>query len=317
MFRIRDGYGKPKYVGRSRAVVVDNRDPLKRGRIMVDSPVLGETVWIDYLKLPHQFDVPSIGDVVYIECDGGEYEFPVAWGNITKGLDESPEIPTVFKRAVPTNRGFYTPEGHTLEFDDGESRPTNSPKDTDLTTKSRGIRITSSQNNKIHIIEDDDNSKQYILIEDKTGNMIKLDYKENELTIKSLGKTIFDTAEDRTDTIGGNLIVNVTGDANITADGNVTVSTPGDATVSANGNATISAQGNASISANGNAEFKGTGGTNVGDSGSITQVKGSQVMLAGGGPGVARLGDRAFGIGNLGSPVSSTIIQGSTKVLSG
>jgi hypothetical protein len=309
MFRIKDSYGRPKYVGRSRATVVDNRDPLKRGRILVDSPVLGETVWINYLKLPHQFDVPSIGDVVYVECDGGEYEFAIAWGNITKGLDESPDLPEVFRRPVPTNRGMYTPGGHLLEFDDGESKPTKSPIDTDLTTKNRGIRITSSQNNKIHIIEDDDDSKQYILIEDKNGNMIKLDYKENELTIKSLGKTIFDTAEDRTDTVGGNLTVTVTGDANITADGNVTVSTPG--------NATVSAAGNATISADGNAEFKGTGGTNVGDAGSTTQVKGSQVMLAGGGPGVARLGDRAFGIGNLGAPVSSTIIQGSTKVLSG
>lgn len=309
MFRGRDSTGNPKYLARSKAVVIDNRDPLTRGRIRVDHPVLGKTTWINYLKLPHQFDVPSIGDIVYVECDTGEYEFALAWGNVTKGLDEEPEIPEEFKRVVPTNRGLYSPGGHLIEIDDGESKPTSSPKDTDLTTKKRGIRITSSQDNKIHIIEDDDNSEKYILIEDAGGNLIKLDYQNNELTINSVGKTKFDTAEDRDDTIGGNLTITVTGDANITANGNVSVSTPG--------NATVSAQGNATISADGNAEFKGTGGTNVGDSGSTTQVKGSQVMLAGGGPGVARLGDRAFGIGNLGAPVSSTIIQGSTKVLSG
>ena len=171
MFRGRNSEGNPKYIGRSQAVVKDNRDPLNRGRIIVDHPLLGETVWIDYLRLPHQFDVPSIGDIVYVECDTGEYEFPIAWGNVTKGLDEAPEIPEAFKRVVPTNRGTYTPNGHMMEFDDGESKPTKSPSDKDLTTKNRGIRITSSANNKIHIIEDSENSTQYILIEDKNGNM--------------------------------------------------------------------------------------------------------------------------------------------------
>ena len=61
----------------------------------------------------------------------------------------------------------------------------------------------------------------------------------------------------------------------------------------------------------------GSSKTSVGSGGSPTEVNGQQVKLAGGGPGVARVGDRAFGIGNLGAPVSSTIIQGSPKVLSG
>lgn len=223
MFRGRNTDGRPKYIGRSKAVVKDNRDPLNRGRITVEHPLLGETVWIDYLKLPHQFDVPSIGDIVFIECEAGEYEFPIAWGNVTKGLDEAPEIPEAFKRVVPTNRGIHTPGGHLVEFDDGESNPTKSPSDTDLTTKNRGIRITSSANNKIHIIEDSENSTQYILIEDKNGNMIKLDYQNNELTINSVGKTNFDTAEDRTDSVGGNLSININGNCIINASGDTTV----------------------------------------------------------------------------------------------
>jgi hypothetical protein len=133
--------------------------------------------------MPHQFDVPSIGDIVYVECDTGEYEFPVAWGNVTKGLDEAPEIPEAFKRMVPSNRGIFTPGGHLVEFDDGESNPTSTPKDTDLTTKDRGIRITSSKNNQIHIIEDDDNSKQYILLKDASGSYLKLDYNQGKITI--------------------------------------------------------------------------------------------------------------------------------------
>jgi hypothetical protein len=308
MYRSRNTYGETKYAGRSRAVVLDNRDPLNRGQIRVDHPILGQTAWIDYLKSPGSFDVPSIGDIVYVECDSGEYEFPIAWGNITKGLDEAPEIPEVFKRTVPTNRGLYSPGGHTIEIDDGLSNPTSSPKDKDLTTKNRGIRVTSSANNKIHIIEDSDNGQEYILLEDKNGNMVKLDYKNNELTIKSLGTTNFDTTKDRNDTVGGNLTVNVTGNSVVNAK---------DSTITASGKSTITATGDATITSSAKAIIKGSSGTDVGDGGSVTQVKGQQVLVAGGGPGVARVGDRAIGIGNLGGPVSSVIIVGSTKVLSG
>lgn len=240
MFRGRDTSGKPKYVGSSKAVVKDNRDPLNRGRIIVDHPLLGETVWIDYLRLPHQFDVPSIGDIVYVECDTGEYEFPIAWGNVTKGLDEAPLIPQAFKRTVPTNRGIFTPKGHLVEFDDGESKPTNSPKDTDLTTKNRGIRITSSANNKIHIIEDAENSNQYILIQDAGGNLIKLDYKNNQLTINSIGKTVMTTAQDKNETVGGKLTIAVTGNCEITCS-KAKVNASGDAEITAGGNAKITA----------------------------------------------------------------------------
>lgn len=293
MFRSKNSSGDAKYLSRSRATVIDNRDPLNKGMIRVDHPLLGETAWIDYLKLPNSFDVPSIGDIVYVECDAGEYEFPIAWGNVTKGLDEAPEIPESFKRNVPTNRGTYSPGGHKIELDDGVAKPSNSPNDKDLTTEKRGIRITSSANNKIHIVEDSDNGKEYILIEDKNGNMVKLDYKNNELTIKSLGKTAFDTTGDRTDTVGGDLTINVTGKSVINSTGETTINSDAKAT------------------------FKGASETDIGDSGSMTKIDGQQVVVAGGGPGAARLGDRAIGIGNMGAPVTSVIISGSTKVLVG
>jgi len=293
MFRIKDVQGNFKYASRSKAKVIDNRDPLKRGRIRIEHPILGKTSWVDYLRSPGQFAVPSIGDLVYVEADTGEAEYSVAWGNVTKGLDENADLPEAFKRDIPTNRGLYTPLGHIFEMDDGEAKLTNAPKDNDFTDKGRGVRLTTKAGNKIHIMEDETNSKQYILIEDKEGDYIKLDYKDKKVTIVSKDTTLIDTTGDRTDIVGGAWTVNVTG------------------------NATVTASGNATVEAGGNATFKGTGGTTVGASESPTNVDGQQVLLAGGGPGVARLGDRAFGIGNLGAPVSSTIIQGSTKVLSG
>jgi hypothetical protein len=72
MFQTRDAsFNTIKYAGRSRAIVLDNNDPLSKGRIIVDHPLLGETVWIPYLAVAGCFSVPEIGDVVYVECDAG------------------------------------------------------------------------------------------------------------------------------------------------------------------------------------------------------------------------------------------------------
>lgn len=226
MFKVKDSSGNSKFVGRSRAKVVDNRDPLNKGRIIVNHPLLGNTVWIDYLKSPHIFDVPSIGDIVYLELDSGEMEFPIAWGNLTKGKDSSPDIPSSFKRIVPTNRGMYSPKGHKVELDDGIANLSANPSDTNLTTSGRGIKITSAAGNKIHIIEDTVNSSQYILLQDAGGNLIKLDYKNNQLTINSIGN--------RQDTIKGNLTITVNGNCNLTAQGNTTITS---ASIALNGTA--------------------------------------------------------------------------------
>lgn len=223
MYRIIDSNGKVKYSGRSRAKVLDNRDPQKRGRIIVDHPLLGETVWIDYVNTPGQFNPPAIGDIVYIEADAGYPEFPIAHGNIIKGIDSDPDLDASFQRTIPSNRGWKTPGGQKVELDDGVATVVNSPDDTQLTTTNRGIRITSTANNKIHIIEDSAAGNQYILLQDAGGNIIKLDYKNNVLTINSVGKTNINTSSDQTETVGGNLTINVTGNADITASGNVVV----------------------------------------------------------------------------------------------
>lgn len=52
-------------------------------------------------------------------------------------------------------------------------------------------------------------------------------------------------------------------------------------------------------------------------SGDTVIIDGTQILLGGGGPGVARLGDTAVGTGNDGGPVISTIISGSFTVKSG
>ncbi len=300
MFRTKDSNGNTKYVGSSKAVVLDNRDPLSKGRIIVDHPLLGNTVWIDYLRAPGIFTVPSVGDIVYVECDSGVYEFPFSWGNVTKGEDAAPEIPDMFKRTVPTNRGFYTPKGQSIELDDGVAKDGSDPKYDALTSKSRGIRITTSSGHKIHISDDPDNQVQSITILDKEGDGIVFDAQNKEVTLVSKGKMSLSSEADMS--IASKAKISVAADADISVDGKANVNIKAASALEATGDT---------------AKVSGSSMTTVGSSSSPTKVDGQEVTLAGGGPGVARLGDRAFGIGNLGAPVSSVIIQGSTKVKSG
>jgi hypothetical protein len=202
MIKIKDGSTKPKVVGRSRATVIDNRDPLLRGRIRVDHPLLGQTSWIPYLKMPHCFDVPSVGDLVYVECDSAYIEYPIAWGNVTKGAMDHPQLPEVFKQEiVPQNRGMYTPGGHLFEMHDGKATPTPDPAVNNVTAENRGIRWTSIGGHKI-AIDDQDNR---IFIRTDAGNFIIIDDKNSSVDINSKG-TINSASAAGTKIVAGTMV---------------------------------------------------------------------------------------------------------------
>ncbi|NBO09810.1 MAG: hypothetical protein EBV30_10845, partial [Actinobacteria bacterium] len=108
------------------------------------------------------------------------------------------------------------------------------------------------------------------------------------------------------------LKVSAKGDATVSSDGNVNVSGKGGANVTSDGSVTISGKGGAKVSSNGSAELSGKGGTDVGSGSSMTNIKGTMVNLAGGGMPVALVGGQVIGVGNLGAPVVSNIVQGSS-----
>lgn len=137
MFAVQDdNSGRIKFTSRSRALVISNADPQKKGRIRVRHLLLGDSEWIPYLHTPGSFFVPKKGDIVYVECDAGYETHLVAFGNINKGLEEGSleELPSVFQRISPTNQGFYSPGGHLIEIDDGQ----------DLVGTGKGMRFTAS-----------------------------------------------------------------------------------------------------------------------------------------------------------------------------
>lgn len=281
MFRVKDTYAKHRYSGRSKAQVIDNRDPANLGRIQVKHPILGETVWIHYLRQPNQVDVPSIGDVVYVECDSGEHEFPVASGTQTLGYPGKANFPNAFKRNVPTNRGLFTPGGHLFEMDDGLSNPTKSPNDKDLTSKSRGIRITSKAGYKIHISEDPDAGKQQILLEAIDGSFIKIDVDNGSMDINEVGNYNL--------SVGGNLKEVVTGTHTVQAASTKVEAASNEFT------GTLKVGGNTTLDAN-------------------LQVTGTSQL--GGGTPLLLSTAQFVGTGNGGAPVISTIMSGqATKAL--
>lgn len=172
MFKVADvGAGGSKLTGRSKALVLDNVDPNKQGRIKIDHLVFGTGgMWVPYLTVPGMFTPPRIGDVVYVEADCGHHNYPVAWGNLTK--EGGGAIPDTFLRSEPTNIGMYSVNNHLFELDDGKG----------LTKKDAGVRITTSGLSKFHLI--DDITKPGILLQDKPGNTLQLDTLTNKWTWK-------------------------------------------------------------------------------------------------------------------------------------
>lgn len=296
MFRSKDALNKPKYIGTSRAVVTDNRDPGQRGRIQIDHAILGQTSWIPYLNVPGMFSAPSIGDIVFVTCESGEPEHSYAWGNITKGNKAKPELPDRFKRDIPTNRGIYSPGGNYIELDDGEAASY-----TQKTTKKRGIHITSTSGHTISIKDDPENGVEVIEIRDKSGDGISFDSKNKIVELLSKGTLSLASTDATT----------------IESLKNIQLHAPNDVLGMDAKSIVMGSTDTTEITADTRILVAGKVESEFGSSGGLTQVKGSSVLLAGGSVGVARLGDRAFGIGNLGGPVSSTIIQGSSKVFSG
>lgn len=212
-----------KMITRSRAIVIDNKDPLKKGRIRVKHPILGDTTWINFIKDEGSFGVPGIGNIVYLECDCGYETHPIAHGVIPKGTDTVINVPEVFRRLNPTNKGFYTPNGHLIEMDDGEG----------LSKTGKGIRLTTSKGIVIKL----DDIEDSVSISNINEDSIVLSKSEG-IIITSKSDTVNDASGSHTISSGSehSLVItdsNVTlssGETNLTlTDSDATLSEPGGA----------------------------------------------------------------------------------------
>lgn len=112
----------------------------------------------------------------------------------------------------------------------------------------------------------------------------------------------------------GTLELTLAKDLKLVISGDYIIGATGDIKFTPSGKFEVTATGDAKISSTAKAILEGTSGTDVGKASSVTNVKGILVNLAGGGLPIALLGGQTIGIGNLGGPVLSTIVDGSSKV---
>lgn len=208
--RVIDWMGDDVYLGTSKALVVDNKDPDKKGRIQVNSPVYGVTGFIPYIYPDDGFfSPPDIGSVVYIETDGGDEDYLIATGTVNDG-NAPIDTRTEFQRLIPTNRGWATPgplsakgtkldpnSGHLIELDDGLAMTSNGhvvqssankgmrfstsggsffriwEEESDGASKNR-IELGTSDANLIQITDALDNLGQTITLSDKDGRTVEI-----------------------------------------------------------------------------------------------------------------------------------------------
>ena len=160
-------------------------------------------------------------------------------------------------------------------------------------------------------------NKELKMLFDKAGKKFEIQAQDNTITADDVGVKVQDKNGNIVEMKNGEVKITVAGNMKVTVDGDVDISATGDAKINADGDVDIKASGDAKVKADGSVTVGGTSMTTVGESASPTKVDGAQVMLAGGGPPVARLGDMVVGVGNLGIPVVSNILQGSPKVTAG
>jgi len=155
-------------------VVTDTNDPDKRGRVKVKFPTLADqqSDWARVVSVGAgngrgiEF-LPEVNDEVLVGFEHGDVRAAYVIGGLWNGKDQPPKAPAeIVKNGKIEQRVIKSRSGHIITLDDSDSAPS-------------------------------------ITIEDKSGNVIKLDSKKNELTI------------------------NVKGDGTISADGNLTIQAKG------------------------------------------------------------------------------------------
>lgn len=153
-----------RFYGKYRALVVDNADPEKRGRLRLRVPsAMGNVVtgW----ALPcapyggHDgrgfFFIPEKDDGVWVEFEAGLLDFPVWVGTFwckPGGTSEAPEPAST--QIPPTSKMIKTGK-HTIEFADEDGQ--------------EALRISDSNKNKVTL------DAKGVVVEDGNGNKIRLE----------------------------------------------------------------------------------------------------------------------------------------------
>lgn len=112
---------------RQTATVDKNEDQGKAGRVICKSASMDGDQYplpLEAVMPPGLIAHPHPGDTLEIELPEGEdiVEHPQEAKWLGKRWDDANDYPTKFKTNYPDRRGFYTPGGHYLIFDDKDQK---------------------------------------------------------------------------------------------------------------------------------------------------------------------------------------------------
>ncbi len=200
---LRSPAGVPPNRGLVIGIVTDNNDPEKMGRVKVKYPWLSADHASDWARVVAvgagnargiQY-LPEVNDEVLVGFEQGDIHFPYVLGGLWNGKDAPPESAAVTGSGV-VKRVIQSRAGHKIILDDTDG----------------GGGIT---------------------IEDKGGNVIKIETAQNTLT------------------------VSMKGDANVKAQGNMTLEATGNLSIKASGRVDVQGQAGLKLESSAVAELKG------------------------------------------------------------
>ena len=150
----------------------------------------------------------------------------------------------------------------------------------------------------------------------KETKKYELKVQKNKFVIDETGILLEDKFENKIQMGETEILLNAIKDLVANVEAKMTITSKQDVSINSDAKVEVIGAGGVDVKSDGSVKIEGTGSTDVGSGASVTNVNGSMVMLAGGGAPIARLGDMAVGTGNMGGPVISNIVQGSSKVFS-
>lgn len=228
------------YNGLWDAVVADDKDPLKIGRVRVrvldlhdDSVPINELPWAypcsptafinitDSTKSGGFFHVPPVDALVHVMFKRGDPDFPVWMGGWfpqapamvgRENYGSNTERDALYNASgQPTCPTWRSLRGHVIEMDDD----------------SREIRITSITGHKITLSGPEGEHGECLKLEDKKGNYIWMQPAGNKLEIYFDGDIVEKCTKDRHLTVGGDYLVKVGGTHSVHVSGDSMIKTDG------------------------------------------------------------------------------------------
>jgi len=172
-----------KLWGKYRAICVDVHDPERKGRIRVYCPAVYGEDWSDwaYPNLPPNFfGLPKEGDMVWVEFEGGDPEYPI-WTGIWFEDSVEDNHPPLTSRTGVVDHDMKDHESHPI--DSVERKPFRDGKyyDPHVTV------LHHSHTGLVIYVDDSPNKKGGLYIRDRAGNEIKiLDNEDSSFVIEDM-----------------------------------------------------------------------------------------------------------------------------------